>query len=81
MITHEKTIRYAQTQIAEGELLSGKSILDSVLKQLQKKSEGAWSADIEAKREALLEIVQEIQDELRASRLRRLNSKAVEAQL
>lgn len=38
MITHEKTIRYAQTQIAEGELLSGKSILDSVMKQLQKKS-------------------------------------------
>lgn len=38
MITHEKTIRYAQNQIAEGELLSGKSILDSVMKQLQKKT-------------------------------------------
>lgn len=57
MITHEKTIRYAQTQIAEGELLSGKSILDSVMKQLQKKTEGDCSADVEAKREALLAIV------------------------
>lgn len=62
MITHEKTIRYAQTQIAEGELLSGKAILDSVMKQLQKKSEGTWPGDAEAKREALLAIVQEIQD-------------------
>ncbi len=32
--SQEKTIRYAQTQIAEGELMSGKSILDVTLRQL-----------------------------------------------
>lgn len=46
MISHEKTIRYAQNQIAEGELLSGKSILDSVMRQLEKSSEHSYPIDI-----------------------------------
>lgn len=33
--TQEKTVRYAQNQIREGDLLNGKSILDSTLRQLQ----------------------------------------------
>jgi hypothetical protein len=36
MTTHEKTVRYAQSQIAEGDLLSGKAILDGVVRQLNK---------------------------------------------
>lgn len=32
--THEKTINYAFTLVSEGELLSGKSILDQTLKKL-----------------------------------------------
>lgn len=36
--TQEKTVRYAQSQIGEGDLLNGKSILDSTLRQLQGQS-------------------------------------------
>jgi hypothetical protein len=41
LISHEKTIRYAQTQIRDGEIIAGKSILDSALRQL---SLEGWSS-------------------------------------
>jgi hypothetical protein len=36
LLSHEKTLRYAQAQIAEGELIAGKAIVDGVARQLSK---------------------------------------------
>jgi len=36
LLTHEKTVHFARNQIAEGELLAGKAIIDNVAKQLSK---------------------------------------------
>jgi hypothetical protein len=36
LLTHEKTVGFAKSQIAEGELLAGKAIIDGVARQLNK---------------------------------------------
>lgn len=36
--TQEKTIRYAQSQLSDGELINGKSMLDITLRQMKGQS-------------------------------------------
>lgn len=52
--TQEKTVRYAQNQIRDGDLLNGKSILDSALRQLQQQSWAELPSEFEERRIAIM---------------------------
>lgn len=52
--TQEKTVRYAQNQIRDGDLLNGKSILDSALRQLQQQSWVELPSEFEERRIAIM---------------------------
>jgi hypothetical protein len=68
LLSHEKTIRYAQTQIQEGEMISGKSILDCSLRQLS--AEG-WAPfeEVELRRTALIRDIRVTLEEIQRVRL------------
>ena len=52
--SQEKTVRYARTQIGEGDLMNGKSILDSMLRQIQIQSWNGYDASYEERRSNIL---------------------------
>ena len=52
--SQEKTVRYARTQIGEGDLINGKSILDSMLRQIQIQSWNGYDASYEERRSNIL---------------------------
>ena len=53
--TQEKTIRYARSQIGEGDLINGKSMLDSTLLQLNKQSLEDYPSEYEGIRTRLVQ--------------------------
>jgi hypothetical protein len=67
--SQEKTIRYAQLQIKEGDFMSGKSILDTTLRQLQFESFGDCSEEIESKRSTLIGDIRDTLEEIKRVRL------------
>lgn len=67
LLTHEKTVRYAQAQLAEGELLAGKAILDGVSRQLAKHH--SLPPSVAVRRDALLACIAGIQEDLHRTRL------------
>lgn len=52
--TQEKTVRYAHNQIRDGDLLNGKSILDSALRQLQQQSWADLPSEFEERRVTII---------------------------
>lgn len=74
MLSHEKTVRYAQAQIAEGELIAGKAILDSVLNQLVKQ-DTQDSQVMAERRVALIASIENTQEDIRQTRIKRTRIK------
>jgi hypothetical protein len=74
LLTHEKTVRYAQTQIAEGELLVGKSIIDGVARQLTKR-DAIESEAVELRRASILAAIATVQEEIARARIGRARGK------
>lgn len=81
LVTHEKTVRYAERLLDEGELLEARSVLNAEAAQLQKTHFDGCPEDIEKSRNLLLAAIEGVKEELRLAHLKRSNSRKASADL